>query len=95
MNKSYRYLKIIKALSLHYGMSDKELIEVLKNKESKYILLLLLKKYKCVKDDEIMQVLNYKNKRSIAYNTKRAEEKLLINREFREKFFELEENLLK
>ena len=69
--------------------------EVLKNKESKYILLLLLKKYKCVKDDEIMQVLNYKNKRSIAYNTKRAEEKLLINREFREKFFELEENLLK
>lgn len=95
MNKSYRYLKIIKALSLYYGMSDKELIEVLKNKESKYILLLLLKKYKCVKDDEIMQVLNYKNKRSITYNTKRAEEKLLINREFRKKFFELEENLLK
>lgn len=95
MNKSYRYLKIIKALSLYYGISDEELIEVLKNKESKYILLLLLKKYKCVKDDEIMQVLNYKNKRSIAYNTKRAEEKLLINREFREKFFELEENLLK
>ncbi|MBE6049276.1 MAG: hypothetical protein E7214_01080 [Clostridium sp.] len=95
MNKSYRYMKIIKVLSLYYGMDDKEFINLLKNKESKYLLLLLLKKYKCINETELMHILNYKNKRSVIYNTKKAEEKLLINKEFREKFFEVEENLLK
>ena len=46
-------------------------------------------------EDNIMGVLNYKSKKSILYNVKRAEEKLLINREFRDKFFQIEESLLK
>jgi hypothetical protein len=45
--------------------------------------------------DEIIGVLNYKSKNSILYNIKKAEEKLLINRDFRDKFFQIEESLLK
>jgi hypothetical protein len=45
--------------------------------------------------ERVKEVFNVKNKRTITNNVKRAEEKLLINRDFRKKFFEMEEDLLK
>ena len=95
MNYKDRYINILRGISLYYGMDENNFIHLLKDKENKYLLLLLLKKYKCMDHDNIMGVLNYKSRKSILYNVKRAEEKLLINREFRDKFFQIEENLLK
>jgi hypothetical protein len=90
-----RYIKILRGISLYYGIDENNFIRILKDKENRYLLLLLTKKYRCMDEEQIMRALNYKSKKSILYNMKRAEEKLLINREFREKFFEIEENLLK
>jgi hypothetical protein len=90
-----RYLKILKTISLYYGIGEENFILLLKEKENKYLLLLLLKKYKCMDEKSLMNIFNYKNKKSILYNVKKAEEKLLINKEFRDKFFEIEESLLK
>ncbi|PRR83168.1 hypothetical protein [Clostridium vincentii] len=95
MNYKDRYINILRGISLYYGMDENNFIQLLKDKEKRYLLLLLLKKYKCMDKDNIMDVLNYKSKKSILCNIKRAEDKLLINTEFREKFFEIEENLLK
>ena len=95
MNYKDRYINILRGISLYYGMDENNFIQLLKDKENKFLLLLLLKKYKCMDQNNIMGILNYKNKKSILYNVKRAEEKLLINREFRDKFFQIEESLLK
>ena len=96
MNYKDRYINILRGISLYYGMDENNFIQLLKHKENKFLLLLLLlKKYKCMDKDKIMSVLNYKSNKSILYNVKRAEEKLLINREFRDKFFQIEESLLK
>lgn len=95
MNKGKRYLKVLKLLLMYYNISESEFIELLKKRENKYLLLLLLKEYKCIDEENLLKMLNLKSKKSISYGIKKAEEKLLINREFRDKFFELEENLLK
>lgn len=90
-----RYLKILRTISLYYGIDEKSFILLLKEKENKYLLLLLLKKYRCMDEKNIMNIFNYKSKKSISYNIRKAEEKLLINKEFRDKYFEIEESLLK
>lgn len=95
MNYKDRYINILRGISLYYGMNENNFIQLLKAKENKYLLLLLAKKYKCMDEENIMGVLNYKSKKSILYNVKKAEEKLLINRDFRDKFFQIEESLLK
>lgn len=95
MDYKDRYINILRGISLYYGMDENNFIQLLRYKENKFLLLLLLKKYKCMDQDNIMSILNYKSKKSISYNVKRAEEKLLINREFRDKFFQIEESLLK
>ena len=46
-------------------------------------------------EEGLTEVLKLKNKRSLKYSIKKAEEKLLISREFREKYFEIEADLLK
>ena len=95
MSLEDRYLKILHVICTYCGMSTDDLIELLEERDNKYLLLLLLKKYKCMDQERVKEVFNVKNKRTITNNVKRAEEKLLINRDFRKKFFEMEEDLLK
>ena len=95
MSLEDRYLKILHVLCTYYGMSTDDLIKLLEERDNKYLLLLLLKKYKCMGQEKVKEVFNVKNKRTITNNVRRAEEKLLINRDFRKKFFEMEEDLLK
>lgn len=90
-----KYLKILETVCMYYGMSTDDLIKLLQERDNRYLLLLLLKKYKCMNEDKLKEVFNVKSKRTLNNNVKRAEEKLLINRDFREKFFEIEEDLLK
>ena len=82
-------------MAYYNDISDENIIQLLKDKESKYLLLLLLKKYKCINKEKIMEVFKYKSSRSINYNIKKAEQKFLVNKSFREKYFEIEESLLK
>lgn len=95
MNSGDKYLKILKLVAYYNDISDENIIQLLKDKESKYLLLLLLKKYKCINKEKIMEVFKYKSSRSINYNIKKAEQKFLVNKSFREKYFEIEESLLK
>lgn len=96
MTMSERYYTIINLITTSYEFNNnKEKIELFKDREYRYLLLLLVKKYNCYNEEEIKNILNVKTKRSVLNNVKKAEERLLINREFREKYFEMEERLLK
>lgn len=93
--KSGRYVKILNVICNYYNIDEEEFLILLKERESKYMLLLLMKKYRCMDEEGLTEVLKLKNKRSLKYSIKKAEEKLLISREFREKYFEIEADLLK
>lgn len=90
-----RYISILKILCSYYGLMEKDIFDLLKQRENKYLLLLLMKKYRCMDDKRIMDLFNLKSKRTLTINIKKAEEKFFVNRLFREKYFEIEENLLK
>lgn len=90
-----KYLRILGVVCSYYGVSTDDLITLLQERDNRYLLLLLLKKYKCMDQEKIKEVFNVKSNRSIYNNVKKAEEKLLVNRDFREKYFEIEEDLLK
>lgn len=87
------YTKIIEEICKSKNISEEELIYMLKEKEMRYLMILFLKKYDCWNEDEIKGMLNVKTKKSINYNYQKAEEKLLINKRFRDKYFELEEKI--
>lgn len=88
-----RYVEIIEEISQMKNLSNEELIHILKEKEMRYLILLFLKKYDCFNEDNIKEILNVKTKKGINYNYQKAEEKLLINKRFRDKYFELERKL--
>jgi hypothetical protein len=71
-----------------------ELNVLLKQKECRYLILLLTSNYKCTCVERIIRDFNWKSQRSIKIGMKKAEEKFFINRDFREKYLELE-NILK
>lgn len=89
------YKRVINILIQYYGISHEEFCELLRKKENKYLLLLLLKEFKCLNKEKIKEdpmILSY---RSIIYNLKKAEEKLLVNKDFREDYFSLQEKIEK
>ena len=77
----------------YYDIEEKEFLELLKAKENKYLLLLLLKNNNCFDINTIKELFNLKTSRTVNNNLKQAEEKLLINRNFREKYFDLENHI--
>lgn len=84
---------VINILCSYLGEDSKEFSNVIKNKENRYLLLLLLKNYRCLNRNEIKILLNMSSDKSINYNIKKAEEKLLINKEFRESYLSIEKYL--
>jgi len=95
MYDKLKYVKILNNICNYYGISEEKFIELLKNRDNKYILLLILKNNHCLEMDEIKEIFKLKTSKSINSNLRLAEEKLLINKIFREKYFELEENIEK
>lgn len=89
--REIKFKKVITALCEYKGISEEKLIELLSNKDSRYLLFLLLKRYKCVDFEMINKHLVLSSKKSINYNLKKAEEKFFLNKEFREKYFEADE----
>ncbi|MBW6408913.1 hypothetical protein [Clostridium weizhouense] len=93
MINQIKYIRVLNALCDYYGINKEGLIEILKERENKYLLLLLLKNYSCLEHESAMEILRVKTQKSVKNNIKSAEEKLLINRNFREKFFEIQDNI--
>ena len=93
MQNGLKYLKILNNICNYYGIDEEKFIELLKNRDNKYILLLVLKNNQCLEIDKIKEIFKLKTSKSINSNLRLAEEKLLINKIFREKYFELEDNI--
>ena len=67
----------------------------MKRRECKYLLLLLMGKFNCLDKGLIKDQLQLKSDKTIKNNIVKAEEKLLMNKEFRDNFFYLEEKIEK
>lgn len=82
-------------LCAHLGVDSKDLNKTLKKKENKYLYLLLLKNYKCLDKDKLRDILEIITEKSIKNNINKAEEKFLVNKNFRETYVEIEKGLNK
>ena len=89
------YLKIIKIICEYYGIDKEEFLELLKNKENKFLLILILKNNNCLVNYKLTSILGIESGRSIKNTIRKAEEKFLINTYFRKKYLELEKNIKK
>ena len=86
---------VTNVLASYLGVDKSEINIKLKKKENRYIFLLLLKKYKCLQKEKVKEILEIISDKSIKYNIDKAQEKFLINKEFREMYLEIEENINK
>ncbi|WP_243103880.1 ribose-5-phosphate isomerase [Clostridium sp. JN-1] len=91
MDKNIRYERIIEILCKYKNINRNELVEILKDNECKYLLFLLIKRYRCCDVDMLSKDFPNINKKRMNNNLRRAEEKLLINRKIRDMYFEAEE----
>lgn len=62
-------------------------------RENSYLVTLLMKNFKCLNNNELRKSLGISNNKSLYNKVKIAEEKILINKRFREEYFELEEKI--
>jgi hypothetical protein len=90
-----RYKKILYFICEYKNIDKYDFFKLLKDKECKYLLLLLLENYKCVNIERLSKDFYFKSSAAIKNNIKKAEEKLYVNREFREEYFEIEEMIKK
>lgn len=95
MQSKLKYIKILKNICNYYGIDEDKFIELLKNRENKYILLLILKNNDCLDKEKVKEIFKLKTYNGISNSLRLAEEKLLVNRIFRERYFELENNIEK
>jgi len=95
MQNKLKYVKILNNICNYYGVDEESFIELLKKKDNKYILLLILKNNHCLEVDKIKEIFQVKTSKSINSSLRLAEEKLLVNKFFREKYFELENTIEK
>lgn len=89
--KEDKYEKIIEVICYYKKIKREEFFQILKDRECKYLMFLLMKKYKCTDMERLHKDFLIESKKSINYNLKKAEEKFFINRDFREKYFEAED----
>ena len=90
MNSKLNYNEIIKYMCMYYDITNEEIVNLLNTKENRYILLLLLKKHDCLNTESINGKYKLKERRNIKNRLQRAEEMLLFNSFFREKYFKME-----
>ena len=88
VNKINKYENIIMILCQYY-----EVNKLLKKREKSYLTVLLMKKFRCLNSEGLKEKLGIISNRSLHYKIKIAEEKILINKKFRDEYFELEEKI--
>lgn len=89
-NVENKFSEILEHFCKVNGLNMENIIEFIKKKENRYLLILIVKKYGDINDEKIREVLGIKD-RSLNIMLKKAEEKILINKEFRKKYFKLDE----
>ena len=77
----------------YYDLKYEEINEFWKKRENSYLITLLMKNFKCLNNNELRKRLGISNNKSLYNKVKIAEEKILINKRFREEYFELEEKI--
>ncbi|WP_373471370.1 hypothetical protein [Carnobacterium alterfunditum] len=95
MLRNIDYEKIIETICYVKGIKRNETLKILGDREYKYVLLLLLKKYKCSDIEYVHKDFPISSKTTVNYGLKKAEERFFINKEFREMYFEIEDILEK
>lgn len=91
VNKINKYENIIMILCQYYEVNYEEFNKLLKKREKSYLTVLLMKKFRCLNSEGLKEKLGIISNRSLHYKIKIAEEKILINKKFRDEYFELEE----
>lgn len=86
---------VMNVLAAYLEVDMSEMSKELRKRENKYIFLLLLQNYKCLQKEKVKDVLRIISDKSYKNNIDKAQEKFLINKEFREKYFEIQEGLNK
>ena len=89
------YVKVLSIICRYYGTNENQFYELLKNKEKKFLLLLILKNNNILDNYELINMLGIGSFKKMKSNIKTAEEKFLINSYFRKEYVELEENIKK
>ena len=93
VNKINKYENIIMILCQYYEVNYEEFNKLLKKREKSYLTVLLMKKFRCLNSEGLKEKLGIISNRILHYNIKIAEEKILINKKFRDEYFELEEKI--
>lgn len=86
---------IISILCSYLEKDFKDFESIINEKDNKYLLLLLLKNHKCLNKERIKNMFNISSNNSISYSIRKAEERLLINKNFRENYFKIEKYIQK
>ncbi|MGL4774446.1 MAG: hypothetical protein ACRC2K_12840 [Clostridium sp.] len=88
MNERYKFIVslILKQLSIN----EISILNENTNKEKLYMILLLLDKYGILLDEDFKSTELLGDVKNMRIKLRKAEEKLLINREFRKKYFEIQ-----
>ncbi|MCM1990057.1 ribose-5-phosphate isomerase [Oceanirhabdus seepicola] len=89
------YENVINTICHMKNIEREKLEEILKDRELKYLSLLILKKYNCLELEKIKGDFKINTKRTLKYNENKAEEKFLVNYNFREKYFHMDQEIIK
>lgn len=94
MNKENQ-LKILNIICNYYGIDKNNFSKLLKNREKKFLLLLVLKNNNFINNDELIDMFGISSVNRLKSNFRKAQEKFLVNTFFREEYIELEEKIKK
>ena len=92
-NLNERMEVIKKVLCYYYNVDWEQLSNIIKKGENKYVVLLLLKKYNLIDLDNAKMMMGINSNRSVNNGIKKAEEKFLINKYFRDKYLLIEDEV--
>lgn len=85
-------IKIVtEVMCKNFNVGVGDLNNILKKKENKYLFFLLLRNYKCLDKEKLKELIEKVSDRSINYSLNKGEEKLLVNKQFRENYIKVEE----
>ncbi|WP_392486202.1 ribose-5-phosphate isomerase [Haloimpatiens sp. FM7315] len=94
MDKKYKVIieaiYEVKSVKEEKILMEEKLKRILEDTNSKYLLYLFMKKHNCFYNEKIKSILDMKDRKKINTNIKKGKEKFLINKSFRETYFEID-----
>lgn len=84
-----------KVLCYYYGVEWNKLQSQMKKSENRYIMLLLLKEYNLIELDKAKSEMGLSTIKNIKYGIRKAEEKFLVNKYFRDRYILIEDEVRK